>query len=505
VQKRILSITSIVFLFSIIIAGCSKLDTTDIGSDLLPAVDNVTTFDTLLDVTTTQGVFNLDSTQVANSDDHVLGRINADPLFGSTIANVYAQFKPAFYPFYYGNAKDTINPALAAGTGFDSVVLCLSYKSSWGDTTSLIDLQVKEIPYQVNNNGNWDSIYLAKTINYAPATGAVIGTAQVNVANLNNYTIFANHKDSVKNQIRIKLSSGFANKLFALDTNYLGANSPFRSDSLFKAYTNGIAVIANAGGNSILYTNLTDTSSRLEVHYRRKNGAGIDTTFTSFKIVTTATGLPSSTANNIIRNRLPQVTNPLPDALYLQATPGTYANLFVPALSTISNRIIHRAEIIVQQIPDNPVTDGYFSVPNYLYLDLKDTGTTAKWKAVYYDLSPNVSYDPDNTFAFYFPTSSSGFAIDYGYFGGFAREKTDVFGKPVKFYNFNITRHVQQIVTKHTNNYTFRLYAPYDITYPQFSIQPIPFSNRLGYGRVKVGSGTNPNYTMKLRLVYSRI
>ena len=159
-HKRILPIATAAFLFSLIIAGCTKLDTTNIGSDLLPAVDNVTTFDTILTINTSQGVFNLDSTKVASTDDHVLGKISNDPLFGTTTASIYAQFKPTFFPYYYGNAKDTI-------IGFDSVVLCLSYKGFWGDSiTQPLKLEVRQVA--LNAGGKWDSIYFSKDINYAP-------------------------------------------------------------------------------------------------------------------------------------------------------------------------------------------------------------------------------------------------------------------------------------------------------------------------------------------------
>jgi hypothetical protein len=178
VQKRILSIAIVAFLFSLIFAGCSKLDTTDIGSDLLPAVDNVTTFDTLLTINSTQGVFNTDSTKISNADDLVLGKINNDPLFGTTKADVYAQFKPTFYPYYYGNAGDTI-------VGYDSVVLCLSYKGVWGDSTFPLQLQVKEVA--LNAAGLWDSVNQSKDINYAPATGNLIGSTTVDIASLGNY------------------------------------------------------------------------------------------------------------------------------------------------------------------------------------------------------------------------------------------------------------------------------------------------------------------------------
>ena len=497
-QKRILSIaiTALLF-FSLLNSGCTKLDTTDIGSDLLPAVDNVNTFETLININTTQGVFNPDTTIIYSSDDHVLGKISNDPLFGTTVANVYAQFKPTFYPYYYGNAKDTI-------VGFDSVVLCLSYKGFWGDSTLPLNLEVSEVP--VNAGGLWDSLYQSRNINYAPSTSNILGSTTVDIAALSKYVVYSNKKDSVKNQIRIKLTNAaFINSFYNRDSLVTG-NNTFRSDSLFRAFQNGLAIIANSGGNVLLYTNLTDSSSKLEVHFRRKNGGAIDTTYSSFKInaaTTPSANAPSATANNIKRNRSGYpVASPAANEIYLQTTPGTYANLSIPGLDTVSNRIIHRAEIIIEQIPD--LTSARLTPPNFLYLDLKDTGTINKWKPIYLDLNPTVSYFPDNK-DFFYPSAG----IDYAYHGGFVRDKKDQFGNAMKYYNFNITRYVQQIVTKHTTNYQMRLYAPYIVEYPQyigsFENGQRSGNNRIAAGRIKVGGGSNTNYRMRLRLVYSKI
>jgi Domain of unknown function (DUF4270) len=493
VQKRILSIATIALLFSLIFVGCSKLDTTDIGGDLLPAVDNINTFEEILTINTTQGIFNTDSTQVSRTEDHVIGKINNDPLFGTTTANIYAQFKPTFYPYYYSIPKDSF-------VAFDSVVLCLAYKGGWGDTmNTLLQLQVKEIPYVLNNNGGWDSVTEVKDINFAPAMiGSVIGNATVNIPSLSNYIVYANHKDSVKNQIRIKLSSAFANSLFARDSNVLGNNS-FRSDSLYRVFNNGFAIEANGTGNALLYTNFNDAATKLEIHYRKKNGATVDTTYAAFKVsVPNANGVKlSSTANKIVRNR---TSFSSPDELYLQTTPGSYANLSIPALSTLSNRIIHRAEIIVEQIPD-PVSP-LLSAPEFLYLDLKDTGSIDRWKPIYLDLNPSIGYNPDNSSVYSFFTNSG---VDLSYFGGFQRDKKDPFGSGmIKYYNFNITRYVQQIVTRRASNYPLRLYAPYNLKYPQYNFV-VPYFNRLADGRVKVGGGNNANYKMRLRIVYSKI
>jgi len=498
VQRRLLSPVWILFSVIIVSWGCSKLDTTDIGSDLIPAVDNVTTFDTILTINTTQGIFT-DTPTITRSEDHVLGMISNDPLFGTTTANVYMQLKPVFYPFYFGKANDTINNTLASGTGFDSIVLCMNYKGFWGDSMQPINLIVKEVS---PNNGKWDSLYEDKNIAYVPNTGATIGNLSLDIKKLKNWVKYANKRDSVRFQIRIPLSASFANSIFSKN-NDTAVNGVFRTDSLFRAFQNGIAVLAT-GGNGLISTNLADTSTKLEIHYRKKNGGAIDTAYTSFKLSTnflSTFNYPSATCNNVIRNRTgAAVSAPASDAIYLQAGPGTYANLSIPALSTLTNRIVHRAEIIVEQVPFSSAVDALLTPPSYLYLDLKDTGTTNKWKPIYFDLNPSIGYDPD------FKLSSTFYpgTIDLIYFGGYSQDKI-VAAVPVKAYNINITRYVQQIVTKHTTNYQMRLFAPNSFAYPQYSNIGIPYYNSFAIGRVKVGSGSNANYKMRLRIIYSKI
>ena len=104
----------ILLFLAIINWNCSKINTTSIGQDLIPAVDNVSTFADTLEINTTQGVF-FDSTRISNTDNHILGSITNDPLFGTTKADVFVELKPAFFPYYFGNAGDTVdavvNPA----------------------------------------------------------------------------------------------------------------------------------------------------------------------------------------------------------------------------------------------------------------------------------------------------------------------------------------------------------------------------------------------------------
>lgn len=501
-QKRILpfALTAIT-LFSLLTWNCTKLDTTDIGSDLLPVVDNINTFEQFLDITTTQGIFNNDSTLVSRSENFALGYIGVDPLVGKTTANMFMQVKPPFYPYSYGLSGDTL-------VAFDSVVLCLKYAGFWGDKTLPVNLEVRE----VNDLVFKDSVFKDKPVNYKPTFSNLLGTASVNIDNIDDTVKYKNGRDFSTGLIRIKLSNiTWVSNLFNRDSIAANINNnAFYTDSAYRHFYNGLAVVAT-GGNALMYVNLADTSTKLEIHFKRKKVGGtvVDSTYSSFKLNTSTSGSAanypiSNAANNIERNRAGSaMATPNSNDLYLQTSPGTYVNLDIPGLSTISNRIIHRAEIIVEQIPDNLFYDSVFSAPNYLYIDLKDTTVATKWKPIYFDLNPNTSYDPDYKTSFFF--YPQGDQVDFTYFGGYKRYKVDAFGNPINYYNFNISRYMQHLVTRKTPNYQIRLFAPFNIMYPQYSDFPVKYANNLALGRVKIGSGTNPNYKLRLRIIYSKL
>ncbi len=479
--------------------GCTKIDTTNLGADLIPAVDNVNTFDTILTIETSRE-HNLDTTRLARSEMHVIGSINNDPVFGKTKADIFLELKPSFFPFYFGNTRDTINSAIKATTHFDSAFLCLSYTGFYGDTSKSQHLKVYQLDANTSNFVDTAAHLLSFQPNM-PYLNNLIGEATVYQPSLKNYTFLkTSRKDSVVKQIRIKLNNAFLASLTNGDTTASGMNNFFKNDSLFSNKFKGFAVVADGGNdaNGLFYVSLTDVATRLEIHYVAAN-TKLDTAFTSFPLsVGGLTSLTASANANYIKRdtSASEFTNsPDPAALYIQSAPGSAINLKIPALATLSNRIIHRAEIFLEQIPGSPGND-VLSAPQFLYLDLiTDTGTV-KYKPLYFDLSPNTFYNPDITSSF-FPTEG----IDQAYYGGFLRSKTDVLGKR-SFYTFNLTRYVQNLVTRRTNNYRFRVYAPYNLNYYGFSLT---YKNNLAFGRVKIGSGSNANYRLRMRIVYSRL
>ncbi len=484
-------------------SGCTKIDTTTLGSDLIPAVDNVSTFADTLYPASSQFLFT-DSTRLTATDNHLLGSISNDPVFGTTHSDLYLELKPTFFPYFFGSAKDTLDPALAPGVGFDSAVLCIQVRGIYGDSLA----PQRFSAYLLNSNtGNFkDSSY---RINFTPdqPVGQMIGQTTIVPASVKNYTYLPapqGKKDSVNFQVRIPLSAAFLNALVAnLDTSAAGGGI-YRSDSLFKSVIKGFAIKTDRDpqSNALIYSDVTDGKTRLEVHFRRRNFNRIDTTYSSFYFSNGVNTTPSAHAINLIRDRsaAEMTVAPQSDALYLQVTPGTYALLDLPALSLLSNRIVHRAELTIEQVPSgNGAIDQIMSPPNYLYLDLADTPLSSnRYKTIFYDLNPGAFYDPNSPISF---LPSGG--IDFGYYGGFLRKRVDPqTGATVNYYTFNITRYVQKIITSREYNYTMRLSAPYNLAYNGFIY---PYRNALCFGRIKVGSGNHPRYPLRLRIVYSKI
>jgi hypothetical protein len=80
-------------------------------------------------------------------------------------------------------------------------------------------------------------------------------------------------------------------------------------------------------------------------------------------------------------------------------------------------------------------------------------------------------------------------------------------------YVFNISRHLQNIVTNKKPNYTFRIYSPFiaqpyilDASGSKSAFPLILLVNpRVVYGRVIIAGGSHPTKKMQLRIIYSKI
>ena len=480
----------IVFIILFFATACTKIDTTRLGSDLIPDVDNVNTFDTLLDVTTRNFPF-IDSTRLAKNQLHAVGGINNDPLFGTTKADIYMEMKPDFFPSAF--PKDSL-------IAVDSVVLSLAYRGFYGDSSQPITFKVLKITDPAGIKADTISDFPANyKISQTFTTGPELGTKfYTKLKNISDSVSV--RRDSIKykvvNQVRIVLNKNDVDLLKAV------TDTALKSDTLFRRLFKGFKIEATVGGvGALAYINLADTATRLEYYVRKKNGINkIDTT--SLSLFNNGN---AGHANNIVRNTAisEMERNKLSDSLlYIYTTPGSFGKITIPGLKNVTNRIIHRAELKIVQIPDDLSITGKLQPPTYLYLDRYDTAIDrVKYNPIPFDLNPAANYGC-------FP---SDVGIDYSYFGGVSPIERTINGQRTYEYNFNLTRYVQSIVTRKLSTDTLRLSSAIFAEYFNCTgIQYVPVTgNRIAEGRIKIGGGATKGspfpYKMQLRIIYSKL
>jgi len=468
------------FIGIVLVASCTRISTTEIGTGLIPPVDGVNTFDTVIEVSTEN--FVSDSMRVSVDMEHALGYITNDPLFGTTKAILNTELKPPYFPYYYEVPKDSLF--------LDSVVLVLSYKGIWGDTTNSIHLNVFEIAQ--SNQMKADSIYPTyASFNTASQIG---GTTIADPRRLVD-SVYPFNEAATK-QIRIKLNNTFGDRLLKT----FDSTNAYQTDSAFRTYFAGFSVIPDAGPNTLLRVALPDTNTKLALYYRYLNRTGpagnLDTAVRYFRVTNTC-----ATSNNIVRTRTGAevnnfLTNTGPDSLiYLQTSPGTFVRIKTPNLTGLSNRLVHRAELLMEEQAGAAATDGIFTEPN-LFLSAYSNDSSRRFNIPY-----DITYAVDGTVS------------NLNTFGGFVVYKNDNAGNRVASYNFNISRYVQSICTRQDKVYDLILSAPvYDYIYPTETssiMYPVSSSlfNPVATGRVRLlgGNSLQKDRKMRIRIIYSKV
>lgn len=453
--------------------SCKKInEPAEVGDELIPAVDNVNTFETTLGTNTKYAVFG-DTSRFSPTDYAALGSLN-DPLFGTTTANIYFNLSLPSYSIYPFGDRSTVK--------IDSVVLSLAYQGAYGDTAG-VSAQTVSVFEITDVNFRSDTLYRFTDGDFA--TGQQLGSKSFTYSALKDTITLVRKNDTSRtaNVIRIPLSNSFGQRLVNYDT-----SDAYKTDSALHTYFRGLAVknTSVSGGNGALaYINLIDQAkTTLLVYYKATIGGVADSSS-----VVRFTHVSNGQANIIRRQPSGEFATYLnagssPEGkLYIQSAPGSYVGIKVPGLDTFknTNRIIHRAELIVNKLP-SPFEDKFPPI-SHLFLDRKTSSDSA------------YLFHNDLTF------SADGF-LNYASFGGVLR--------PDNTYRFNLTRYVQGLVTRKDANDSMRLYAPLHtfLNVPGLTT-PITLSviNRIAEGRVVVAGGNyvDPALRMRLRIIYSKL
>ncbi len=485
-----LSCIAIVAAVAILFSTCRKInDYTELGGDLIPPIDNIHTFDTSLSVQVYNDTFGLanDSLATTRSDEHFVGLINNDPIFGRTDARVFMELQPASFGIYPFARPDSVS--------IDSVVLVLSYVETYGDTNTAQTIKVYEVDPSPGNVFKADSSYQVRFENFTYNTanpldipGQFIYPYQLN----DSVKVF---RDTTANQLRIRLDNNLARRFFNYDT-----STAYKSDSVFKTRFRGFALRSEGAGNAVIGLNLNNSNTKLAFYYNfpKVGGGGRDTAVTYFYF----TG-DCGAANYVKRNyagtpvELAAGRPAQAPVAYIQKSPGSFATIKIPGLPGLSNRIVHRAELIVQQLYDPSNTT--FGPPDRLYVDASDPTITDSYK--FRTIPYSLDLQP-----------LSGF--DFKTFGIIPVNDTDAAGNMIKVWKFNLSRYIQHIVNGTQTYYDLRLYAPLTIkgktrfinSTVETNVYPSTYVNgSLASGRILVGGGNHPSQRMRLRIIYSKL
>ena len=480
----------IVFSF-FIFSACTRIGTTELGLGLLPSIDAFNTKDTVLDVET-ETVERPDTLRIYGSDEHVVGTLTNDPLFGATTANMFFQLKPSYFPYYIKGNIDSVK--------IDSAFLILSYRGFYGDSTKPVKLNLRKIsastPLSTDSTwaSNYPNVYNIQTDDVV-ADPFTLDFAKVHDSVINRFEL-------AKDQIRIPINKKYITKFFK----EFDSTNAYKTDTTLRQYFPGFALSTDAASNNnvLVRISLLDTNTKLALYYSTNSTAGTatpgqrDTVVDYFKY----TIYDNGDANFVTRKRTgSELANHLGKAndslVYMQTSPGTMIKVKIPGLKTFANKVIHRAELIAEQVPStNPTPfEAQMYPPNYLFLGAYDSAT-GRIRNV-----PNDYQGTVNTTAF-------------GIFGGRLTYKSIQGYDKVASYNFSISRYVQGVISRKDSIFDMRIIAPvndsvkYVPPYPNNITSGSDYltssqGNQPAMGRVRLGGGKHSKFKMRLHIYYS--
>jgi hypothetical protein len=374
---------SFLFFISIILVSISACKEEDpIGLLLLPENDQLSTVysDTSTVVTSTQLEDSLRTDEVSVQ---LLGQ-NNDPVFGTSIANVYTQV------YLQGT------PAFGVQPTTDSLILILDYSGYYGDTLSDQTIEVFRLTEDLHPDSSY---YSNRNFQYEPAA---LGTltfkpkpnTRVSIDSLTTYEA----------QIRIPLSNTLGDSILAL-----GGSSTLSSNASWVAYFKGLFLKASMPNitedgaisylnffNSKLSLYFTDSSNAKKVYDFSLNGARLN----QFSHDYTGTDVGNQLAS-------PSFTDTVN---YIQSMAGVKTKVNFPFLKHFldsGNILLNRAELKVFAETAVPP----YALPQRLLLVTENANGDIIFPIDYYETS--------------------------GYYGGALNSSGDG-------YVFNIARHLQQ-------------------------------------------------------------
>lgn len=403
----------------------------------------VVSFTDTLSITTK--VLKDDSINTFNVSSNLLGVYN-DSIFGLSSASFYSEITLSGANVNFG-----ANPVI------DSIVLSLKYKSAgdfYGELFTPMDINVYELTQEISGT-EYNS---AQDINYNPTpignyNDTLYITTPVKVINNQDTTSYDPH-------LRIRLNDAVGQMLLneGKDNDFIEDNNALKS--VFKGLyitpsTSVTTSTLQKGNGAIVYFDVNSSLSTVTLYYHNDS----DTTSYSFIMNSESkkfNRFDHNYAGTDVEKHLNNTSGLDSTVTYIQALGGVKTKLEIPhikKLAAIENIIINKAEIILP-LKDN--SDATLQAVQTLAL----TGINESGDAVF--LIDNFE------------------GIDY--FGGKFDAKNNT-------YNFNIARHIQQLINNPEEDYGLYLIAT---------------GSAVSANRSVLNSAKHPTSKIKLNITYSK-
>ena len=389
--------------------SCSS-DPGKIGLGLLPTgdlvkVSSIVEKDAIKAYTATDGNMRTDEPAY-----NLLGTFN-DPIFGKTTADFAFQVRLNSYPDYSKIAVP------------DSLVLSLLYMEVYGDTLTPQKLKV----YELGTDLVLDDKYYQDTNLKGFITGNAVGELnyipkfKLDSLSTKYGSTKALPKDTVIQEIAIKLDNSLLQKLWAADSLTMSDNDRFIK--FFKGLYIEAGDLNQAG--SIMKINSIAVGSQLVMHYHNSDNDTLKLNY-AYSINTN-----SARVSRFAHDYPKTVFDANLDSLiYLQSSGGLRAKILIPDLvnwSDSSNIAINQAQLIFQI--DTTIAE----VTKYPPAEQLVLAVIGKTKT--------------NQDSLYLPSDHT---FSSAYYGGIYNSKD-------KTYRFNIAKQMKDIIDKKKVNYGFYL------------------------------------------------
>ncbi|MDA8895269.1 DUF4270 domain-containing protein [Flavobacteriales bacterium] len=329
---------SVLFLLICLFSACKK-NWNELGSQLI-ATENITvlSFDSLK---IKASIHKEDSLSSLNTSSYFLGSFT-DADFGSTDASIYTEFRMPSSDVVFGENAQA-----------DSIVLSFQIEGFYGDTSSALNISVKEMLEEITSSTTDSSGQDSSIVIYTDQDFLIDNTT---IGSL-SYTAAS----SGATLVNINLTNEFAQSF--LDAETLN----FEDNTAFQSFFKGLYISCDqfTSQGMLLELDLLDVSSKLTLYYQNSES---DSLSYDFQI--------NSNADKMTRWSHDYSTTNIPNLIgeedleqaYVQGSVGYRTYLTLPSLESLkdSNYVIHKAELTIPYFYNE--NDSVFSIPSKLGL-----------------------------------------------------------------------------------------------------------------------------------------